>query len=185
MFNKHYFGGNNNITHVCAVLSHFSRVRLFVTPWTVARQAPLSMGFSRQENWSGLPLPSPIDILLIILDFVWLSLIQPVETSENCQICVAWSMKKIRTSEVGEQKGGRRLILKLGSWPSSSSGGGEKYPTAQISICVPRRPSDHRGQHWSAQTFVVCKVCGRATFLSLSLFEDQDAIWELEEPDKV
>ena len=31
----------------------------FVTPWTVARQAPLSMGFSRQEYWSGLPSPSP------------------------------------------------------------------------------------------------------------------------------
>ena len=38
-----------------------SRVRLFVTPWTVARQAPLSMGFSRQEYWSGLPFPSPGD----------------------------------------------------------------------------------------------------------------------------
>ena len=36
-----------------------SRVRLFATPWTVARQASLSMGFSRQEYWSGLPLPSP------------------------------------------------------------------------------------------------------------------------------
>ena len=36
-----------------------SHVRLFVTPWTVAHQAPLSMGFSRQEYWSGLPFPSP------------------------------------------------------------------------------------------------------------------------------
>ena len=32
------------------------------TPWTVARQAPLSMGFSRQESWSGLPFPSPGDL---------------------------------------------------------------------------------------------------------------------------
>ena len=39
-----------------------SRVRLFVTPWTVAYQAPLSMGFSRQEYWSGLPFPSPGDL---------------------------------------------------------------------------------------------------------------------------
>ena len=39
-----------------------SRVRLFVTPWTVARQAPLSMGFSRQEYWSGLPFPSSGDL---------------------------------------------------------------------------------------------------------------------------
>ena len=36
---------------------HFSRVQLFVTPWTVALQAPLSMGFSRQEYWSRLPCP--------------------------------------------------------------------------------------------------------------------------------
>ena len=37
-----------------------SHVRLFATPWTVAYQAPLSMGFSRQEYWSGLPFPSPM-----------------------------------------------------------------------------------------------------------------------------
>ena len=36
-----------------------SCVRLFATPWTVAYQAPPSMGFSRQEYWSGLPFPSP------------------------------------------------------------------------------------------------------------------------------
>ena len=39
-----------------------SRVGLCVTLWTVDSQAPLSMGFSRQEYWSGLPLPSPADL---------------------------------------------------------------------------------------------------------------------------
>ena len=39
-----------------------SHVRLFMTPWTVAHQAPLSMGFSRQENWSGLSCPPPGDL---------------------------------------------------------------------------------------------------------------------------
>ena len=39
-----------------------SRVRLFETPWTVAYQAPPSMGFYRQEYWSGLPFPSPGDL---------------------------------------------------------------------------------------------------------------------------
>ena len=39
-----------------------SRVQLFATPWTVAYQAPLSMGFFRQEYWSGLPFPSPGDL---------------------------------------------------------------------------------------------------------------------------
>ena len=44
-------------------LSHFNCVRLFVTWWTIACQAPLSMGFSRQEYWSGLPCPPPRDLL--------------------------------------------------------------------------------------------------------------------------
>ena len=47
--------------HVC-MLSHFTHVQLFVTLWTVALQAPLSMGFSRQEYWSGLPCPPPGDL---------------------------------------------------------------------------------------------------------------------------
>ena len=42
-----------------------SRVQLSATPWTAAHQAPLSMGFSRQEYWSGLPLPSPYIYMLI------------------------------------------------------------------------------------------------------------------------
>ena len=47
----------------CArVLSRFSHARLSATPWTVARQAPLSMGFSRQEYSSGLPCPPPGDL---------------------------------------------------------------------------------------------------------------------------
>ena len=44
-----------------------SCVRLFATPWTVARQAPLSMGLSWQEYWSGLPFPPPFDLLLLLL----------------------------------------------------------------------------------------------------------------------
>ena len=42
------------------IVKSLSRVRLFVTPWTAAYQAPPSMGFSRQEYWSGVPLPSPL-----------------------------------------------------------------------------------------------------------------------------
>ena len=41
-------------------MKSLSHVQLLATPWTAAYQAPLSMGFSRQEYWSGLPLPSPI-----------------------------------------------------------------------------------------------------------------------------
>ena len=44
------------------LLSRFSRVRLWATPWTAAYQVPQSMGFSRQEHWHGLPFPSPGDL---------------------------------------------------------------------------------------------------------------------------
>ena len=47
---------------VCACVRTLSRVQLFGTPWTVACQAPLSMGFSRQEYWSRLPIPTPGDL---------------------------------------------------------------------------------------------------------------------------
>ena len=42
------------------LLSHFSHVQPCATPWTAAHQAPPSLGFSRQEHWSGLPFPSPM-----------------------------------------------------------------------------------------------------------------------------
>ena len=44
------------------VLGHFSCIQLFATLWTIACQTPLSMGFARQEYWSGLPFPSPEDL---------------------------------------------------------------------------------------------------------------------------
>ena len=43
-------------------MKSLSRVQLFATPWTIAHQAPPSMGFSRQEYWSGFPFPSPGDL---------------------------------------------------------------------------------------------------------------------------
>ena len=48
--------------YACCVLSSFSCVCFFVTLWTIALKAPLSMGFSRQKYWSGLPFPPPGDL---------------------------------------------------------------------------------------------------------------------------
>ena len=47
-------------------MKSLSRVRLFATPWIAAYQAPPSMGFSRQEYWSGVPLPSPMTNLVAL-----------------------------------------------------------------------------------------------------------------------
>ena len=52
---------NTTMLLLLQLLSHFSRVRLCATPETAAHQAPPSLGFSRQEHWSGLPFPSPMN----------------------------------------------------------------------------------------------------------------------------
>ena len=52
-------------------MKSLSRVCLFVTPWTAAYQAPPSMGFSKQEYWSGVPLPSPVDQLLFLINRIY------------------------------------------------------------------------------------------------------------------
>ena len=51
--------GKKHLNRLLLLLSRFSCVRLCVTPETAAHQAPPSLGFSRQEHWSGLPFPSP------------------------------------------------------------------------------------------------------------------------------
>ena len=63
---SHYAGHHLSciiLDRACVCTQSLSRVRLFATPWTVAHQAPLSMDFPRQEYWSGLPSPSPGDLL--------------------------------------------------------------------------------------------------------------------------
>ena len=60
---RKYNHNKNSMSFLCAcVLSCFSHIQLFETAWTVVHQAPLFMGFSRQEYWIGLPFPSPEDL---------------------------------------------------------------------------------------------------------------------------
>ena len=56
----YYIFGFKTINLTLPLLNHFSRVRLCATPQTPGHQAPPSLGFSRQEHWSGLPFPSPM-----------------------------------------------------------------------------------------------------------------------------
>ena len=66
--------------------SHLSHVRLFETPWTVAHQAPLSVGFPRQESWSALPFPPPGDLP------------HPIETASVVSAALAYGFFTIGTS---------------------------------------------------------------------------------------
>ena len=61
-FFKLYFNFLSILKESIVIVKSLSRVRLFATLWTITHQAPPSVGFSRQEYWSGLPLPSPGDL---------------------------------------------------------------------------------------------------------------------------
>ena len=78
----------------CAVLSHFSGVRLCVTPWTVARQAPLSMGFSREKYWSGLPCSPSGDLPDLGIQSV--SLISPALAGGFFSTSANWEAQAVR-----------------------------------------------------------------------------------------
>ena len=82
----------------------FRPIRLLVTPWTVARQAPLSMGFSRQEYWSGLPCPPPGDLP------------EPgVEQEAPCTFCIAGGFF---TSEPLGKPQWPCMLLQMAAFPS-------------------------------------------------------------------
>ena len=90
--------------HVC-MLSRFSCVQLFVIPWTVVRQAPLSMGFSRQEHWSGLL--SPPQGIFWLRDFTLVSYIPctgtgslPLAPLGEPPVAVIWRSKYCRNQPV-------------------------------------------------------------------------------------
>ena len=57
-----HYTTTSTLPSMTVCVQFLSHVRLFVTPWTAAHQAPLSMGFSRQEYWSGLPFAPPGDL---------------------------------------------------------------------------------------------------------------------------
>ena len=86
-----------------------SLVRLFVTPWTVANQAPLSMGFSRQEYWSGLQVMLNYD-----------------------------KFEKLKTSKKESVKRPNKLLLKIGGIEEDGQVGTEVKPSCfppRVSIC--------------------------------------------------
>ena len=70
-----------------------SRIRLLATPWTAAYQAPPSKGFSRQEYWSGVPLPSPmIQQMLAVWPLVPLPFLNPPWTPGSSWFTYCWSL---------------------------------------------------------------------------------------------
>ena len=93
--------------YVC--VKSLSHVRLLATPWTVARQAPLSMGFSRQEYWSGLPFPSPGDLPN--------PGIKPRVSCIAGRCFILWATREAKWwVEITTIKGSHETIFRRGSW---------------------------------------------------------------------
>ena len=74
-------------------MKSLSRVQLLATPWTAAHQAPPSMGPSRQEHWSGVPLPSPIHVSTLLQILFPFRLLKSIEQSFLCYTTIGpyWS----------------------------------------------------------------------------------------------
>ena len=149
----------------CYVLSHFSCVWLFATPWTVIHQIPLSMEYSRQKNWSGLPFPSPGDFPnpgiesssltspalaggFFTTSASWEAHCQRLHWTELCSDCFLWSLLRCPFNMVfnrynhADQTSSlfMRLFLKVRSGPKDPS------PTAYN-----KPPLPHLAKLWACQ----------------------------------
>ena len=114
------------------MLSHFSHVQLFVTLWTVAYQASLSMGFSRQKYWSGLAFPAPGDLPdpgIEPTSFNSLALAHP-----HYQVVIIYSPLPSLGNDV------RQWTMWLKIDPVSQSEGGRKDSGQQSNISGPNQP---------------------------------------------
>ena len=99
-----------------------SRVRLFVTPWTVARQALLPMGFSRQEYWSGLPFPTP-GVIFPTHGVKLLSLASPVLASVFFTTSTTWEASpNVHAGKQMQIFSKKLFFFQLFCWESMSFG---------------------------------------------------------------
>ena len=89
---------HDKVFYMCVCVSRFSHVRLFATLWTVAHQAPLSMGFFRQEYWSGLPCLPPGD--LPDLGIKLMPLMSPALAGGFFTTCTTWEAQGVPYSSL-------------------------------------------------------------------------------------
>ena len=110
------------------VLSRFSHVLFFATPWTVARQAALSVGFSRQKYWSGLPCPPPGELPDLCL--TWnLCLMSPALAGGFFTTSATWEAHGLLSTAFfsGKNTGAGSLSLLQGIFPTQGSNPGLLY----------------------------------------------------------
>ena len=130
-------------------MKSLSHVRLFVTPWTVAHQAPPSMEFSRQEYWSGLPFPSPGDLPNPGIEpgspALWADAL-PSEPPGNLT----------------------KAIIPLNISGHSKSDLAEQMPLVRVSGCLPVHWALNRTKRWGRVGFTLCLSRGARSLLPLN-----------------
>ena len=131
----------------CVKVKSFSRVQLLVTPWTAAYQAPLSLGFSRQEYWTGVPSPSPRIEDRVTMNF-------------SCGQCPRWCSGKKFACNAGDT-GDLGLIPGLGRAP----GEGKRLPNQYSGL------ENSKDSPWSHKKFDMTGE-GNGTPLQYSCLEN-------------
>ena len=109
------------------MLSRFSHVQLFATLWTIACQAPLSMGFFRQEYWSGLPCPSPGDLPTPGMEPTSLSLMSPALAGGFFTTSATWEAPN-RTTAKDKKKKKKNIANKRKELKTDSEG----FPSGSV-----------------------------------------------------
>ena len=156
-------------------MKSLSRVRLLATPWTAAYQAPPSMGFSRQEYWSGVPLPSP-EIMLCI-DKVHATAAEiNFSLSDFCHpdILVTWQMSAPNSEELRWVRNSCKLnswALGNSSWLLGSSWIPGKlhfsFDGLQLPLTARLMPSQWQRNYWKINVF---STWGISSTVSLGQF---------------
>ena len=117
------------------LLSRFSHVRLCATPQTAAHQAPPSLGFSRQEHWSGLPFPSPMHGSESEVAQWYLTLLTPWTAAYQTLPSMGFSRQKYWSgvpSAKKKKKGGEDMYIVANSRKSLRIFKGEIFPPLNI-----------------------------------------------------
>ena len=145
------------------MLSHFSHIQLFAAPWTVAHQTPLSIKFSRQEYWSGLPFSPPGNLTCVS------SLLSPASATPGKPSCgiptyiLRWKSLRVR---LGNNFQKQCLSCRCGFMQSEWSQGrrwrhGHVLLSWGAAETLPKSGTQHRPSASSSSlSFPFCPVCG-------------------------
>ena len=153
-------------------MKSLSRVQIFMTPWTATYQAPLSMGFSRQEYWSGVPLPSPPFTSGIHLKQCLVCDPDPLYEGKSFKlVALILQMNILNTKPSIKIFSGGEQALALPSLPSFRQGTQQLKQKSRLPWIVQASFKVHRRSPFRLEKYFFCSHTDTDTgFLSLPIF---------------